>query len=392
MDLNSKALKIHKDYQGKIEVNCKIKDLNKESLSLLYSPGVAAPCLEIQKNEMEAYTYTSKKNIVAVISDGSAVLGLGNIGAQASMPVMEGKSILFKEFAGIDAIPLVLETNDIDEIVNSVKLFSKSFGGINLEDISAPRCFEIEERLIEALDIPVFHDDQHGTAIVVLAGLINALKLVEKDIKDIKIVVNGIGAAGTNIVLLLNEFGANNIVMMDKFGPICDENKEHMHYKHLELNELGSNMNVNYESLTDAIQDADVFIGCSVANCLTEDMVKSMNKDAIIFALANPNPEIEYELAKKSGVRVMATGRSDYPNQVNNVLAFPGIFKGALDCMASKITMDMKMASSLAIANLISSDELSEDYVIPSCFDKRVVEAVAKAVKQCAIKNGVIKK
>lgn len=392
MDLKTRSLKIHEEYQGKIEVNCKVKDLDQDKLSLLYSPGVASPCLEIQKNEMDAYIYTAKQNMVGIISNGSAVLGLGDIGAQASMPVMEGKAILLKEFAGVDAFPLVIESYDIDEIVNSVKLFSKSFGAINLEDISAPNCFEIEQRLINALDIPVFHDDQHGTAIVVLAGLINALKLVKKDIKDIKVVVNGIGAAGVNIVLLLQQFGATNIVMMDKYGAICDDNKQFMHFKHLELNELDSNPNINYSSLKDALVDADVFIGCSVANCVDEEMVKSMNQDAIIFALANPNPEIDYDLAKKAGVRVMATGRSDYPNQVNNVLAFPGIFKGALECLASKITVDMKLAASLAIASLIEENELSDEYVIPSCFDKRVVEVVSNAVKECAIKNNIIKK
>lgn len=387
MDYNQKSLKLHEELKGKIEVISRVKVGDAESLATAYTPGVAAPTLEISKNPENSYVYTRRGNLVAVVSDGSAILGLGNLGGLSAMPVMEGKCVLFKEFGGVDAFPICLDTQNSDEIVNIVKNLSISFGGINLEDISSPRCFEIERRLNDELDIPVFHDDQHGTAIIVLAGLINALKIVKKDIKDVKIVVNGPGAAGTAITWLLKDFGAKNITLSDEYG-ILYPSRDKMEWHKKELAETFNKEDVR-GNLSDAVKGADVFIGVSKGNLLTTDMVKSMNKDAIIFAMANPTPEILPDVAKQAGAKVVGTGRSDFPNQVNNVLAFPGIFRGALDAKARKITKNMKIAAAKAIAGVISDDELNADNILPKPFDKRVKEAVSKAVFDAAIADGV---
>ena len=388
MDVYKKALECHEQWGGKWQVQSKAKVDNASDLSLAYTPGVAQPCLEIKNDKQNAYKYTLKNNLVAVISDGSAVLGLGNIGGLAGLPVMEGKCILFKEFGGVDAIPLVLDTQDSDDIVKTIKNVSISFGGINLEDISAPRCFEIEQKLKEILDIPVFHDDQHGTAIVVLAGVLNSLRLVGKSVQDARFVFNGMGAAGTSIAKLLIEYGAKKVVCCDKDGILNSQNAVFEHHK--QLVEMTGSQN-KQGSLADALKDADVFVGTSVAGCVTQDMIKNMAKDAIIFAMANPVPEILPQLAKEAGAKVVGTGRSDFANQINNVLAFPGVFRGAFDARATQITQKMKIAAAEAIASLVSEDELNENYVIPSPFDKRVAPTVAKAVADMASKEGVVR-
>lgn len=378
MDYAKAALEMHKEHRGKIEVISKIPLKTKEDLSTAYTPGVAAPCLEIKEQKEAAYTYTSKGNLVAVVTDGTAVLGLGDIGPEAAMPVMEGKAILFKAFGGVDAFPICLDTKDPDEIVETVKRLAPTFGGINLEDISAPRCFEIEQRLEQELDIPVFHDDQHGTAIVTTAALLNALKIVKKDIGEVKVVLNGPGSAGTAIAKMLLHAGVKHMLICDRTGILC-EGRERMTPHKVELASL-TNQEKLTGSLNDAIVGADVFIGVSTAGALTPEMVHTMNPDAIVFAMANPTPEIMYEEAKAAGVRIMATGRSDYPNQINNVLVFPGLFRGALDARAKRITVEMKLAAAYAVAGLIGSSELSEEYIIPSAFDERVAQAVAQAV------------
>ncbi len=378
MNYNEEALKMHEISKGKLEVVSKVKIENRDDLSIAYTPGVAEPCRKIHENTENVYKYTAKGNLVAIVSDGTAVLGLGNIGAEAAMPVMEGKAILFKNFAGVDGFPICLKSQNADDIVNTVINMAPTFGGINLEDIAAPKCFEVEKRIQDALDIPVFHDDQHGTAIVVSAALINALKIVKKDISIIKVVLNGPGAAGTAIAKMLMSLGVKNIVVCDRKG-ILEEGRKDLEGHKLWLAQNTNNDNLS-GSLVDALKESDVFVGVSSANVLTEEMVQSMNNDAIVFAMANPVPEIMPEIAKKVGIRVIGTGRSDYPNQINNVLAFPGIFRGALDARAKKITEDMKIAAAYAIANLINEDELNEEYIIPNPFDKRVATAVAKAV------------
>ena len=380
MDFNELALKMHEENHGKISVISKVKVENRDDLSTAYTPGVAEPCRKIHANENDVYRYTSKGNLIAVVSDGTAVLGLGDIGPKAAMPVMEGKAILFKTFAGIDAFPICLDTKNVDEIVNTVKYLAPTFGGINLEDISAPRCFEIESRLRKELDIPVFHDDQHGTAIVVAAGLLNAVKLVGKKIEDVKIVINGAGSAGISIAKLLLQFGVGDIVLVDKAGALA-KGQDWMNPAQAAMAEC-TNCDNQTGSLVDIIKGKDIFIGVSGPNVLTAEMVSAMAEDAIVFAMANPTPEIMPEEAKKGGARVVATGRSDYPNQINNVLVFPGIFRGALDVRASDITERMKIAAAKAIASIIKDDELTEEYIIPGAFDKRVVEVVAKAVAQ----------
>ena len=389
MNIYEESLKYHEELKGKYQIksNCKIS--NSKDLSLAYTPGVAEPCREIQKNPDLAYTYTRKWNTVAVISDGTAVLGLGDIGPLASLPVMEGKSILFKEFADVDAFPLVLDTKNIDEIVDTIVRLSPSLGGINLEDISAPRCFEIEKKLKEKLDIPVFHDDQHGTAIVVLAALINALKLVKKDIANIKIVINGAGSAGTAICKLLISFGAKNIIICDKSG-IINIDMDSLNYSMKELSLITNKNNVKGD-LKDALVNSDVFIGVSAPNLVSKEMALTMNDDAIIFAMANPIPEIFPETAKEAGIKIIGTGRSDFPNQVNNVLVFPGIFRGALDERAKDINEEMKIAAAYAIANSVKEEELSYDFILPKAFDLTVQKSVANAVKEAAIKSGVSK-
>jgi malate dehydrogenase (oxaloacetate-decarboxylating) len=389
MTVYERSLAAHKEHQGKLTVNSKMKVTNKDELSIAYTPGVAEPCRVIADDKKAVYDYCSKGNLVAVVSDGSAVLGLGNIGAEASMPVMEGKAVLFKNFANVDAFPICLDTQDADEIVNIVKALQPSFGGINLEDISSPRCFEIEERLINELNIPVFHDDQHGTAIVVSAGVINGLRLVGKNIEDVTAVINGPGAAGTSIAKMLMDLGIGNLVICDQKG-ILDLDREEM-ADHKRMLAKATNKDNKKGHLADALEDADIFIGVSVANCVTGDMVSKMNKDAIVFAMANPVPEIMPEIAKEAGVRVMGTGRSDFPNQINNVIAFPGIFRGALDAGATKINKEMKLASVYAIADIISKDELNEDYIIPNPFDPKIVERVAEAVGKAARETGVIR-
>ncbi len=383
MTLREEALQLHRENQGKMEIKLKIPVNNMKDLSLAYSPGVAEPCLEIQKNSNMAYDYTIKGNLVGVVTDGTAVLGLGDIGPLASMPVMEGKSILLKEFAGVDAFPICLNTKDVEEIVQIVKALSPTFGAINLEDISAPRCFEIESRLRNELDIPVFHDDQHGTAIVVSAGLRNALKLINKNKENVKIVINGAGAAGVSIMKLLVQQGYTEIIMCDSTGIIYKGRQQGMNAIKEEVAAM-TNPNDLKGGLVEAMKNADVFVGVSVANLLSKKLIDSMNKQPIIFALANPTPEISYENAMKWGVKIIATGRSDYPNQINNVLAFPGIFRGALDVRAKDITEKMKLAAIEAIAALIPESELSENYIIPKPFDKRVVNAVAQAVRDAA--------
>ena len=389
MDYNELSLKMHEDNHGKVEVVSKVKIKDRNDLSTAYTPGVAEPCRKIRDNKEDVYKYTCKSNMVAVVSDGTAVLGLGDIGPEAAIPVMEGKAILFKEFAGVDAFPICLDTKDVDEIVETVKRIAPVFGGINLEDISAPRCFEIERRLKEELDIPVFHDDQHGTAIVVSAGLINALKLVRKDFSKANVVINGAGSAGISICKLLLQLGIGNAVLVDKNGALCP-GEDWMNPAQAKMAEI-TNKNKEQGSLEQIIKDKDVFIGVSAPNIVTADMVKTMAKDAIVFAMANPTPEIMPEEAKKGGVRVMATGRSDYPNQINNVLVFPGVFRGALDARATGITEEMKMAAAKAIASIVSDEELNEEYIIPGAFDERVAKAVAKAVADEAHKQGITK-
>ena len=381
------ALKQHESWRGKIEVVSRAKVTNREELSVAYTPGVAEPCLEIAKDTDLSYKYTRRSNLVAVITDGTAVLGLGDIGPEAGMPVMEGKCALFKTFADVDAFPLCVRSKDVDEIVNCVKLISGSFGGINLEDISAPRCIEIERRLKEECDIPVFHDDQHGTAVVVLASVLNALKVVGKDITKIKAVVNGAGSAGMAITRLLVSRGLRNVIMCDKYGSLYRGNSQ-MNEEQAKLAELTNPDNLDVD-LKGALKDADLFIGVSAPNILTEEMVKSMSQDPIIFAMANPVPEIMPDIAKKAGARVVGTGRSDFPNQINNVLAFPGIFRGALDVRASDINDEMKIAAAEAIAAIIKDDELNEEYIIPDVFDEKVSRNVAKAVSKAAKESGV---
>ena len=388
MNYAEESLKLHEQWKGKIEVIAKVPVATKDDLSLAYTPGVAQPCLEIQKDLDKSYDLTLRHNLCAVITDGSAVLGLGDIGPEAGMPVMEGKCVLFKAFGGVDAIPLCVKTKDVDEFVNAVYLISGSFGGINLEDIAAPRCFEIEEKLKAKCDIPIFHDDQHGTAVITLAGLSNALKVVGKKLEDVKIVTSGAGAAAIAIVKLLLTAGARNIVMCDRTGAIYKGREKGMNPVKEQMAEK-TNPDRIRGSLADAIKGADVFIGVSAPGTLTKDMVRAMNKDAVIFACANPTPEIFPDEAKEAGARVVSTGRSDYPNQINNVLAFPGIFRGAFDVRASQINEEMKLAASRALADLVSPEELSEDYIIPAAFDKRVGPAVAKAVADAARATGV---
>ncbi|KAB7707855.1 NAD-dependent malic enzyme [Bacillus aerolatus] len=387
-NLKEEALEIHRSHQGKLETTAKLSVKNLKDLSLVYSPGVAEPCLEIQANREKLYEYTMKANTVAVVSDGTSVLGLGDIGADASLPVMEGKAILLKNFAGVDAFPICLDTKDPEEVIKTVKLLTSSFGGINLEDIKAPNCFLIEQRLKEELDIPVFHDDQHGTAIVTLAGLINSLKLVNKTFAGIKIVINGAGAAGIAIAKLLNNFGAKEIIMCDTRGAIYEGRPFGMNSIKDEVASF-TNANRTEGNLEEVVKNSDVFIGVSAPGVLTPEMIHTMKRDPIVFAMANPDPEITPDEAKASGVKVIGTGRSDFPNQVNNVLAFPGIFRGALDTRASDINEEMKVAAAYAIASLVSDFELSEDYIIPSSFDARVAPEVAAAVARAAIESGV---
>ena len=388
LSLRSDALELHKVNQGKLSVNSKVELKDKEALSLAYSPGVAEPCKEIYEDERKIFDYTIKGNTVGVVTDGSAVLGLGNIGASASLPVMEGKSVLLKNFAGVDSFPIALKTNDVDEIVNTVKLMTPVFGGINLEDISAPRCFEIEARLKQEVDIPVFHDDQHGTAIVTLAGLINAVKLTGKTLSSVKVVLNGAGAAGVAIVKLLHSFGVKDMIMCDSRGAIYEGRPEGMNEVKDQIALFTNKDNVS-GNLVDVIKGADVFIGVSVANAVTKEMVQSMNEDPIIFAMANPTPEIMPDLAKEAGAKVIGTGRSDYPNQVNNVLAFPGIFRGALDVQSTHINEEMKKAAVLAIANTVAEEDLAYDYVIPDAFNPEVAPTVAEKVAEAAMNTGV---
>lgn len=386
MDYKQKALELHVKLKGKISVISKQK-VTPENLALLYTPGVAEPCKEIQQNPELSYTYTARGNMIAVVSDGSAVLGLGNLGGLAGMPVMEGKCILFKEFAGVDAFPLCLNTQNPDEIVNIVKALEPSFGGINLEDISAPRCFEVEERLKKIMDIPVFHDDQHGTAVVVLAGLINALKIANKTKENIKLVVNGPGAAGTAITKFLMNYGVKNIVVCDKDGILMKNESSYNSYKR-DLANMTNPQNI-VGDLKIALKDADVFVGVSASDILTEEMIKQMAENPIVFALANPNPEVNPAIAKKCGVKLLSTGRSDYPNQINNVLAFPGIFRGTLAVRASQITENMKIAASMAIAGYINAADLGYKNFIPKAYNLEIGPLVAKKVAEAAIKDGV---
>ena len=389
MNYNEMALKMHEEHKGKISVTSKVAVKTRDDLSTAYTPGVAEPCRKIRDNKDEVYRYTAKGNLVAVVSDGTAVLGLGDIGPEAAMPVMEGKSILFKEFAGIDAFPICLDTKDTDEIVETVKRLAPTFGGINLEDISAPRCFEIERRLKEELDIPVFHDDQHGTAIVVSAGLTNALKYVGKEFSEAKVVINGAGSAGISICKLLLELGVGDIVLVDRNG-ILAVGEEWMNPAQKEMAEK-TNKEQIHGDLKTAMQGRDVFVGVSAPNIVTAEMVSTMAKDAVVFAMANPTPEIMPDEAKKGGAKVVATGRSDFPNQINNVLVFPGIFRGALDARATDITEEMKIAAVKAIADIIKPEELTEDYIIPGAFDERVSDNVASEVAKTAIETGVSK-
>lgn len=389
MDYNALSLKMHEENKGKLEVVSKVQVKTREDLSTAYTPGVAEPCRKIRDNKSDVYKYTCKSNMVAVVSDGTAVLGLGDIGPEAAIPVMEGKAVLFKEFGGVDAFPICLDTKDTEEIIETVKRIAPVFGGINLEDISAPRCFEIEKRLKEELDIPVFHDDQHGTAIVVSAGLINALKLVGKDFTKANVVINGAGSAGISIAKLLLQLGIGNVVLVDIKGALCP-GEEWMNSAQELMAEI-TNKDKQTGNLAEIMQGKDVFIGVSAPNIVSAQMVSTMAKDAIVFAMANPIPEIMPEEAIKGGVRVMATGRSDYPNQINNVLVFPGIFRGALDARATDITEEMKMAAAKAIASIVSDEELNEEYIIPGAFDQKVAKAVAKAVSDEAKKSGVTK-
>ncbi len=385
-----RSLELHAEKVGKIEVNSKVVVENKDQLSLAYSPGVAEPCREIHKDPVNVFKYTSKGNLVAVVSDGTAVLGLGDIGPLAAMPVMEGKAILFKNFANVDAFPICLDTKDVDEIVETVKRIAPCFGGINLEDISAPRCFEIERRLKEELDIPVFHDDQHGTAIVVCAGLINALKCVGKKPEEIKVVINGAGSAGISICKLLLQFGIGDAVLVDRQGALCP-GEDWMNPAQAAMAEV-TNKDKQTGPLTEIIKGKDVFIGVSAPNLVTAEMVGTMAKDPIVFAMANPTPEIMPDVAKAGGATIVATGRSDFPNQINNVLVFPGIFRGALDVRATNITEEMKLAAAYAIASLVTEEELNPEYIIPSPFDKRVCNVVAKEVGRVAREQGIARK
>lgn len=379
MTIQEKALELHEKWNGKLETVSKTPVKSREDLSLAYTPGVAEPCKVIAKNKEAAYKYTMKANTVAVVSDGSAVLGLGNIGPYAAMPVMEGKAVLFKEFGGVNAVPICLDTQDTEEIIKAVTWLAPAYGGINLEDISAPRCFEIEERLKEILDIPVFHDDQHGTAIVVLAGIINALKVVGKQKENCKVVVNGAGSAGVAITRLLLTYGFTNVIMCDKVG-IVDTTTQGLNWMQEKMAKI-TNPNHETGSLADALKGADIFVGVSAPNIVTPEMVASMAKDSILFAMANPVPEIMPDVAKAAGAKVVGTGRSDFPNQVNNVVAFPGIFKGALEGRATQITEEMKLAAANAIAGLVPDDELNEDNIMPEAFNPKVAELVAEAVK-----------
>ncbi len=387
MDYNQLALEMHEKNKGKVAITSKVEVKSRDDLSTAYTPGVAEPCRKIAANPDEVYRYTAKSNLVAVISDGTAVLGLGDIGPKAAMPVMEGKAILFKTFADIDAFPICLDTKDTEEIIKTVKYLAPTFGGINLEDISAPRCFEIESRLREELDIPVFHDDQHGTAIVVAAGLLGALKLVKKDIKNVKAVINGAGSAGISICKLLLGLGIGDVVLVDRKGALAP-GEDWMNPAQKEMSEC-TNKEQIHGPLSEVIKGRDIFVGVSAPNVLTKEMVSTMNTDAIVFAMANPQPEILPEEAKAGGARVVATGRSDYPNQINNVLVFPGVFRGALDARATDINEEMKIAAVRAIADIIPEEELSEDYIIPGAFDERVAKAVGEAVAKAAIESGV---
>ena len=380
MTTNEKALLLHREWQGKLETVSKAKVASREDLALAYTPGVAEPCKVIAKDKEEAYTYTWKSNTIAVVSDGSAVLGLGNIGPYAAMPVIEGKAVLFKEFGGVNAVPICLDTQDTEEIIQTVKNIAPGFGGINLEDISAPRCFEIEERLKEMLDIPVFHDDQHGTAIVVLAGVINALKVTGKKKEDCRVVVNGAGSAGIAISRLLLTYGFQHLTLCDRAGILC-KGMEGLNWMQEKMMDV-TNLEHQTGSLADAMKGADIFIGVSAPGIVTKEMAASMNHDAIVFAMANPVPEIMPDLAKEAGVRVVGTGRSDFPNQVNNVIVFPGIFKGALEGRAKAITEEMKLAAAEAIAALVDEKDLNEDNILPEAFDPRVADAVSRAVKE----------
>ncbi len=384
MDTNEKAIKMHREWNGKLETIAKSPVKSREDLSIAYTPGVAAPCRIIAENKEEAYNYTMKANTVAVVSDGSAVLGLGNIGPYAAMPVMEGKCVLFKEFGNVNAVPICLDTQDTEEIIATVKNIAPAFGGINLEDISAPRCFEIEERLKEMLDIPVFHDDQHGTAIVVLAGIINGLKVTGKKKEDCQVVVNGAGSAGVAITRLLLTYGFKHVMMCDREG-IIGKDYPNLNWMQKKITEV-TNLENRKGTLADALKGADIFVGVSAPNIVTADMVASMNQDAILFAMANPVPEIMPDVAKAAGARIVGTGRSDFPNQVNNVVAFPGIFKGALEGRATQITEEMKLAAAQAIADLVSDEELSDEFIMPEAFDPRVAQVVSEAVKSHIVK------
>ena len=388
MDYAKESLRLHGEWKGKIEVVTRVPVENKDDLSLAYTPGVAQPCLEIQKDVNKSYELTRRWNMCLVVTDGSAVLGLGNIGPEAGMPVMEGKCVLFKAFGDVDAFPLCIKSNDVDEIVNTIYMISGSFGGVNLEDISAPRCFEIEKKLKEKCDIPIFHDDQHGTAIITLAGLTNALKVVGKKKEDVRVVMNGAGAAAISIARLLLTAGFKNITLCDRKGAIYEGRPEGMNPVKDEMSKV-TNLDKKAGSLADMLVGADVFIGVSAPGAVTTEMVKTMNKDAIVFACANPTPEIFPDDAKAGGAKVVSTGRSDFPNQINNVLAFPGIFRGAFDVRAKEINDEMKLAASEALANLIADEELSPEYIIPKAFDKRVGPAVAKAVAEAANRTGV---
>ncbi len=387
MDIKKTALEAHKQWKGKIQVVSNAPVSTKEELSIAYTPGVAEPCKEIAKDATKAYDYTRKGNMVAVVTDGTAVLGLGDIGPMAGLPVMEGKAVLFKTFADVDAIPICLASKDTEEIIQAIKMIAPTFGGINLEDIAAPRCFEIESRLKKELDIPVFHDDQHGTAVVTVAAMINALKIVGKKIEDVSAVVNGSGAAGIACTKLLMALGLKDVILCDRSGAIY-KGREGLNAAKAEIAEI-TNLKMKKGTLEDVIKGADVFIGVSAPNTVTKEMVRSMNQNPIIFAMANPEPEIYPDVAKEAGAAVIGTGRSDFPNQINNVLAFPGIFRGALDVRARDINDEMKLAASNAIASLVSEDELNPDYIIPNPFDERVAKAVAERVKEAAIKSGV---
>lgn len=389
MNIREESLQKHYEWQGKIEVVSRVAVNDTKDLSLAYTPGVAEPCLEIQKDYEKSFQLTRRSNLVAVITDGTAVLGLGDIGPEAGMPVMEGKCALFKEFAGVDAFPICVRSKDVDEIVRTVYLISGSFGGINLEDIAAPRCFEIERKLKEICDIPVFHDDQHGTAIIVAAAVLNALKVVKKDLGEINAVINGSGSAGIAIAKHLLNLGLKNLTMVDRAGIIC-EGMEGLNPEQQYMSTI-TNRSKKTGTLADAMKGADLFIGVSAPNIVSEDMVKSMANEPIIFAMANPTPEIMPDVAKKAGARIVGTGRSDFPNQINNVLAFPGIFRGALDCRASEINEEMKAAASYAIASLVSDEELNDEYILPKAFDRRVGKTVAEAVMDAARKTGVAK-